>query len=528
MERELSLHIPATAQAAVARAMRAQKARQITLRALYFDTPSRALAQAGIALRVRREGRRWVQTLKARGNDPLSRIEINHPRPQATLDLSLYDEGPLAGFFAQLGEPLNLRYETRVTRRVLLAKLKDAAIEIAHDNGAIHSQGWTLPISEIEFELVSGNMDAVFEVGGEWLARHGLVLETRSKAERGDRLAALPPHPPEPGPPEKPHTPPASLFPARRAARVSLAPGMTAAQGYAACASDCLLQMAANAALLAGVDAAGAGDDSQAVYTHQLRVGIRRLRSCWKLFQGLVPAVEPDIAQALKAYFSMLGEARNQDVIRLHIEPRLRQAGMPEAAAPAWPDHRPSMASMRDVAGGVEFQSLLLALLQHLVRVADTGRNPRSKGRKRGASKAPAPPELTALLQQRLDYWWGRILKRGRRFNELSVDQQHNVRKQVKLMRYSLDFSSSLLPGRETKALGAALNHIQDVLGDLNDYYVAEEHYRSLAGASSAAWFAVGWLRAMQSKQIDLAQGVFERLHTARRKRKKKAARQAS
>ena len=528
MERELSLHIPATAQAAVARAMRAQKARQITLRALYFDTPSRALAQAGIALRVRREGRRWVQTLKARGNDPLSRIEINHPRPQATLDLSLYDEGPLAGFFAQLGEPLNLRYETRVTRRVLLAKLKDAAIEIAHDNGAIHSQGWTLPISEIEFELVSGNMDAVFEVGGEWLARHGLVLETRSKAERGDRLAALPPHPPEPGPPEEPHTPPASLFPARRAARVSLAPGMTAAQGYAACAGDCLLQMAANAALLAGVDAAGAGDDSQAVYTHQLRVGIRRLRSCWKLFQGLVPAVEPDIAQALKAYFSMLGKARNQDVIRLHIEPRLRQAGMPEAAAPAWPDHRPSMASMRDVAGGVEFQSLLLALLQHLVRVADTGRNPRSKGRKRGASKAPAPPELTALLQQRLDYWWGRILKRGRRFNELSVDQQHNVRKQVKLMRYSLDFSSSLLPGRETKALGAALNHIQDVLGDLNDYYVAEEHYRSLAGASSAAWFAVGWLRAMQSKQIDLAQGVFERLHTARRKRKKKAARQAS
>ncbi|NYT68994.1 CYTH and CHAD domain-containing protein [Pusillimonas noertemannii] len=527
MERELSLHIPATAQAAVARAMRAQKARQITLRALYFDTPSRALAQAGIALRVRREGRRWVQTLKARGNDPLTRIEINHPRPQATLDLSLYDQGPLAGFFAQLGEPLSLRYETRVTRRVLLAKLKDAVIEIAHDNGAIHSQGWALPISEVEFELVSGNMDAVFEVGGEWLARHGLVLETRSKAERGDRLAALPPHPPEPESPQGPHTPPTSLFPARRAARVSLAPDMTAAQGYAACAGDCLLQMAANAALLAGVDAAGSGDDTQAVYTHQLRVGIRRLRSCWKLFEGIVPAVEPDIAQALKAYFSMLGEARNQDVIRLHIEPRLRQAGMPETAAPAWPD-RPPMASMRDAAGGVEFQSLLLALLRHLVRVADTGQDSRPKRRKRGTSKAPAAPELAVLLQQRLDYWWERILKRGRRFNALSVDQQHNVRKQVKLMRYSLDFSSSLLPGREAKALGAALNHIQDVLGDLNDCYVAEEHYRSLAGASSASWFAVGWLRAMQSKQIDLAQAVFEQLHTARRKRKKKAARRAS
>src|SRR5690606_10883283 len=175
--------------------------------------------------------------------------------------------------------------------------------------------------------------------------------------------------------------------------------------------------------------------------------------------------------------------ARNQDVTRLHIEPRLRQAGMPETAAPAWPD-RPPMASMRDAAGGVEFQSLLLALLRHLVRVADTGQDSRPKRRKRGTSKAPAAPELAVLLQQRLDYWWERILKRGRRFNALSVDQQHNVRKQVKLMRYSLDFSSSLLPGREAKVLGAALNHIQDVLGDLNDCYVAEEHYRSLAGAS--------------------------------------------
>src|SRR5690606_32770537 len=160
-------------------------------------------------------------------------------------------------------------------------------------------------------------------------------------------LAALAPRPPEPGSPEKPHIPPASLFAARRAARVSLAPDMTPAQGYAACASDCLLQMAANAALLAGVDAAGAGDDSQAVCIHQRRRGIRRLRSCWPLFEGVVPPVEPGTAQALKAYFSMLGEARNQDVIRLHIEPRLKQAGMPGTTAPACPE-RPSMDSMRD------------------------------------------------------------------------------------------------------------------------------------------------------------------------------------
>jgi len=524
MERELSLHVPAAAKAGVAKAMRAQKARRITLRALYFDTPSRALAQAGIALRVRREGRRWIQTLKAPGGDPLSRTELNHVRQQGALDLSLYDESPLADFFARLDEPLELRYEIRVLRRVLLVEQADAVIEIAHDDGAVHSKGWSLPVSEVEFELVSGSMDAVFETGREWLARHGLILETRSKAERGDRLATLAPKFPEPGALslDDDNAPPASLFPARRAARVPLSPDMTAAQGYAACASECLLQITANAAFLAGVDTAGAEDDRQAAYVHQLRVGIRRLRSCWKLFEGMVPAVQPATEQALKTYFGLLGEARNQDVIRLHIEPMLRKAGMPEGAAPAASPGDAATASMRATAGSVEFQSMLLSLLQHLVNVADANKRPAYKGGKRKAAKSAGSPELGALIRKRLDGRWTRVLKQGRRFNELSVDQQHAVRKRVKSIRYGLDFGSSLLSKQETETLAAALTHIQDVLGDLNDFHVAEQYYQGTDKGSPASWFAIGWLRAMQAHQVESAQAVFEQLHAARRKRRKK------
>jgi inorganic triphosphatase YgiF len=46
------------------------------LQAHYFDTPSDALAAAGLALRLRRENGRWLQTLKmVEGDANLRRVE---------------------------------------------------------------------------------------------------------------------------------------------------------------------------------------------------------------------------------------------------------------------------------------------------------------------------------------------------------------------------------------------------------------------------------------------------------------------
>ena len=55
---------------------------RVHLQAAYIDTPSFDLAAGGLGWRVRREGRRWVQTLKADlpdGGDGLRREEHNVP-----------------------------------------------------------------------------------------------------------------------------------------------------------------------------------------------------------------------------------------------------------------------------------------------------------------------------------------------------------------------------------------------------------------------------------------------------------------
>ncbi|TMH07639.1 MAG: CYTH domain-containing protein, partial [Betaproteobacteria bacterium] len=84
-EIELKFQVAAVARAAVDSAVAGRTPRpREHLQAAYFDTADRALAAAGLALRVRHEGRRWVQTLKGPGGDGMTHAEHNVPlAPQA-------------------------------------------------------------------------------------------------------------------------------------------------------------------------------------------------------------------------------------------------------------------------------------------------------------------------------------------------------------------------------------------------------------------------------------------------------------
>lgn len=550
-EQELKLHVPAHARAGIAKELTQQPVTRMRLHALYFDTPSRALVKARIALRLRQEGRKWIQTLKMPGDHPLSRIELNHPRPGPILDLSLY-AGTLPGeALAQITEPLGICYETDVKRTLRSVRTRQGVVEIAYDLGMLRAGALELPISEIEFELLSGNVEAIFVVGKRWSRAHGLIMDARSKAERGDCLALLDQTLTQIDSDQSARIDKeksdskqetldlartkaiAKFWAPRGALAVALSANMTVAQALTMVTHECLDQIIRNAAVLAEVDTAGIMQAGQAEHVHQLRVGIRRLRSAWSLFNGLTPLPPQLLRDAIKPHFAKLGGTRDDDVLNEQLIPILLAAGQPPLILER--DGSQDLPASSVVTSDA-FQSWLLDLIAHTiappktsveVALAATSVEPSVVGLAPPPQSA-ASAETTAdkteavrliktlTLKQaligKLQKWHKRVLRDGLRFEEIDIEARHELRKRAKRLRYGLQFAEALLPENRLRSYRKQLAQVQDILGEMNDLAVARERFVLLRDTQPSAWFACGWITSQLEALTHQASSAFKQL----------------
>lgn len=498
LERELKFHVPARQRAGLKARMRKLGAESIGLHAHYFDTDDQALARARIALRVRLEGDAWVQTIKTPGPDELSRIEWNHPRPGPTLDLSVYADTHIEALLAAVAPRLRCRYVTAITRLRKVVSTGSGTAELAYDEGAILAGDIGLPVHEFEIEGISGEAADLFALAGEWLREHRLILDLRSKAARGDALAAC--HDgeslhvrsaPQPSAgtrrpvPKLDHRHVQRLAAPVRAGQPALPADIGIRRAYLECANDCMSQIIRNGTFLAGVDGMKTSPEQRIEYVHQLRVGIRRLRACWRLFGDTAREPGP-LVESLKHYFAVLGQARDQDVIQTELLPRLIQAGMPPDTTEAILHPSDEPAARARVAATPEFQQTLLDLLEYLVLYGDTLQET-------GDGKRAA-----TLLSRRLNTWLDDIRRDTPRFLEATWDERHSMRKRVKRLRYGMEFAQGTLDTGRLSPLRSALVSAQKALGQLNDLYVAAEYYRGPGARHPSAMFALGWLAATQ------------------------------
>lgn len=173
--------------------------RRLELANTYFDTPDLRLRQWQMGLRVRTRDGQHEQTIKTAGREVgglHQRPEFNLPLTQPHPQLSEFpaDLWPAATDLDELQQQLQPLFTTHFQRRVWVIEYGDgSAIEIALDAGEVVAADRCEAISEIEFELLSGSADHLFDLASEIASRCPCQIGGQSKAARGYRLAAATP-----------------------------------------------------------------------------------------------------------------------------------------------------------------------------------------------------------------------------------------------------------------------------------------------------------------------------------------------
>jgi len=532
MEIEFKFHIPAERLQEVQAAMRRGAVVRTRLQARYFDTADQALAAQGIVLRLRKEGRRWVQTVKAAGDNALHRLEHNVDLGAAAagsaapaIDPQRHQGTPvgerLAKLLAASGAPLVERQSTdimRLTRDVRTTGAGAAVVELALDVGKVVAHAGTpeareSPVCELELELKRGDVQGLVALARRWSQQHGLWFSTVSKAERGARLLAG-----------------LDAVPAVKAGTPRFADAPDGRTIQQAVVASCLAHMLPNASEIA----AGSADEEQ---VHQLRIGIRRLRTALRELAGLDARTdlfnaaewEPPLVEAFRA----LGVLRDREQVAKLARAQLQDAGAPVFDPLSGADAATARApSPGEVVRAPAFQALLVSLIGFTAGAA-----PAEAGRKDdpGASeKAPSPPgpldarDARRFLRRRLQHLHEQTVRDGRCFESLSAEDQHRTRKRLKRLRYLAEFASPLLGGAaDEKDSGAErylrrLRPAQDALGEFNDEAVALALYREATARDARAWFAVGWFTARHAAGAKACRKALGKIEKAPRFWKKK------
>jgi len=281
----------------------------------YYDTPDLHLAARGVALRVRQEddGRasQMVKTLNCLAAGDTAAVAVRRewewPLVGDTPDLALLrSDGVTHLVPAEALPALTAIFATEIRRTTVLVR-PDAqtSVEIAFDLGVVRAGPRVSPVSEIELELRSGKVGALFDLA---LLLQGVVplrIAGESKAEIGYRLVTGRPPVPDQSEP------------------AALSPVTTVAEGFRHVVRHCLRQLLHNEDCALAALAEPGGGDGRAV--RFIRHALRRLRYGLELFEPVIASSDAaTFAAQCRKLARRLEPARDWSM----VGPLLRLAGV--------------------------------------------------------------------------------------------------------------------------------------------------------------------------------------------------------
>ncbi|HYN46546.1 MAG TPA: CHAD domain-containing protein [Allosphingosinicella sp.] len=408
---------------------------------IYFDTKDGALRRSGFSVRVRRSGDLYVQTVKRKRGSSAGlfvRQEWEAEVAGFKLDRKALKSPALYKLLDAIGpKALIPLIRSRFRRTSWQIDHEGSRIEVVLDEGNVASGKEEAPLCELELELKEGKPRALFDLAGQIGGAAPLRIGVLTKAERGYALAE------------------SRLGRAAKAEPVDLAAPVSEADAFRAAAHACLRHYRLNEIVLLG----GADADS----LHQARIALRRLRSAFSLFRPTAAGKDfRQLREELGWLAGQFGDARNLDVLL---------GG--ESALPDGDPLRPRLLKARAKAydrvgaalGSERARSLVLRLTWWIEMGA-------WRFRERAAR------DVAALAVHSLERQWRRIRRRSVKLEKLDATARHQLRIDVKKLRYAAEFLAGLWAkkadlGRRNRFI-AALKEVQEELGDLNDAEAAE------------------------------------------------------
>ncbi|SHM96696.1 CYTH and CHAD domain-containing protein [Roseibium suaedae] len=473
-----------------------------TLQSIYFDTPDHALRRRKMSLRVRKAGKSWVQTLKIGTgvNGGLSSpIEVEHPVRGRAIDLTAIDDAKAIRHLVEAvdGQTLSEVFETvmRRTKRDLTAP-DGSLIEMALDQGEVRAGDRTTPLFELELELKEGAEANLLVAAKAVAGASPFRFSPFGKAERGYRLLS--------------GEPVADLVP-MGAGKLDIRADEPVERVFRAVLWSCYEQIAQNRLVIL------TSDDPEG--PHQFRIGLRRLRSAFRLFsKALVPDCWRDLDAVARDLALAAGAVRDLDVLAEEIVAPL-QADAPEGLSTA--SLLTHLGSLRKNARlGLEQALRAESVNGFLFDLAIFARSAAWLPEEAKAGGGPVSSYAEAALNRQ----WRKVAEFGKRIDELDIPERHDMRKALKKLRYGCEFFASLYPKSKRKPFLAHLRQLQEIFGYLNDVAMAEKLLGlpvpkgpGATSANQAAGFAIGWHKARSQSVWHEARKAWEDAATARR-----------
>lgn len=442
IEIELKLQLsPKTAKKLITHPLLATiPAQKVRLLNTYYDTPKLDLHSKRIAVRFRKKGEQWLLTVKSA--EPASgglamRSEWETEAKPGYFNFSHVDVDEMRDFLESTSDQFEPIFTTDFRRQIWQVPFGESLIELAVDRGTIESSGKSTPICEIELELLSGKVEDIFALTRKLQQQCDLHPAIASKAERGYKLYL-----------DEPVLP----FKAKAA---TINTQMLPVEAFRRIALGCLEHFQRNEA--------GLRDSGDTEFVHQARVALRRLRSAIKLFAPVLP---PDFVtaygQTWQTLAGALGDARNWDVFLDETLPPIQAS---------FPDNR-DIRHLRN-----EARRRAKAARRAITRLLAVKEYPRLMVEFTSAIYAlndTLPMPLTDFANERISSHARRAQKLALNHATLSPEERHRMRITFKKLRYTLEFFAPLLPPKKLRPYLAALSHLQDELGLINDHVTAE------------------------------------------------------